>query len=157
MLRFREVSARKMGIVDSPDGTLRFEPSEAEKPSNSENGLAAVRTACDKTSQSPLVEVADKELATNYSFLLMSQMTSCTFAESDRLGKRRSHRLGFPGLACVHCFSSNGSGRYFPSSVKTFADVSKTRESVLLRFVFPLAFNPPSPSPPKRRERGVTG
>ena len=33
-----------MGIVDSPDGTLRFEPSEAEKPSNSENGLAAVIT-----------------------------------------------------------------------------------------------------------------
>lgn len=116
----REDAARKMGLVDTPDG-IRFRPSAP--------GTVAGPPLSSETEEKPsdlLVEANDKQFATEYSFLLMSQMKSCTFAESDRLGKRRSHRVGFPGIACKNCFGANGAGRYFPSSVKTFADVSKT-------------------------------
>lgn len=36
------------------------------------------------------------------------------------------HKVGFPGLACKHCFGGNGSGRFFPLTLKTFSDVSKS-------------------------------
>ena len=53
-------------------------------------------------------------------------MTTCEFTESDRLGKRKCHKLGFPGMACRHCCGCNGSGRFFPLTLKTFSDVSKS-------------------------------
>ena len=109
-----------MGLVDTADG-IRFSPGALSTAVGSAISPESKNRPCDS-----LVEPSDSELATEYSFLLMSQMKPCTFTESDRLGKRRSHRVGFPGIACVHCFGVNGSGRHFPSSVKTFADVSKT-------------------------------
>ena len=36
------------------------------------------------------------------------------------------HVVGFPGLACKHCYGGNGSGRFFPLTLKTFSDVSKS-------------------------------
>jgi hypothetical protein len=53
-------------------------------------------------------------------------MTSCKFTEGDRLGKRKQLPLGFPGIACRHCISDFGSGRFFPSTLKTISDTSKT-------------------------------
>lgn len=53
-------------------------------------------------------------------------MTTCEFTEADRLGKRKCHKLGFPGMACRHCYGCNGSGRFFPLTLKTFSDVSKS-------------------------------
>ncbi|KAL7470434.1 hypothetical protein ACHAXS_010662 [Conticribra weissflogii] len=73
-----------------------------------------------------LVETSDKMFATDYAYFVMEQMTRCTFTEADRLGKRKRHQLGFPGLACKHCFGGNGSGRFFPLTLKTFSDVSKS-------------------------------
>lgn len=75
---------------------------------------------------SPLVLPDDKSTATKYSFLLISQMRRCVFTEADRLGKRKGLTSGFAGLACRHCFDSYGSGRFFPSSIKTLSDTSKT-------------------------------
>ena len=34
--------------------------------------------------------------------------------------------VGFPGIACRHCYGGNGSGRFFPLTLKTFSDVSKS-------------------------------
>ena len=53
-------------------------------------------------------------------------MQPCVFTEADRLGKRKGLPPGFPGLACRHCFGGYGSGRFFPSSIKTLSDTSKT-------------------------------
>ena len=118
-----------MGLVDTPDG-IRHQPSS---PSTSTSIVVGRHASAapyeqndDKEPAQSLVQSGDRDLATEYSFFIMQQMSSCTFAESDRLGKRRSHRFGFPGIACIHCAGKNGSGRYFPSSVKTFADASKT-------------------------------
>lgn len=60
----------------------------------------------------------------------MSQMQPCVFTEADRLGRRRNLEVGFAGLACRHCFGVYGSGRFFPSSVKTMADASKTLDVI---------------------------
>jgi hypothetical protein len=73
-----------------------------------------------------LVEPTDKMFATEYSFFVIEQMTTCEFTEADRLGKRKCHKLGFPGMACRHCYGCNGSGRFFPLTLKTFSDVSKS-------------------------------
>lgn len=74
----------------------------------------------------PLVLPNDKNTATTFSFLLLSQMQPCVFTEADRLGKRKGLPTGFSGLACRHCFGGYGSGRFFPSSIKTLSDTSKT-------------------------------
>jgi hypothetical protein len=38
-----------------------------------------------------LVEPADRVFATEYAYFVMAQMTTCTFTESDRLGKRKGY------------------------------------------------------------------
>lgn len=73
-----------------------------------------------------LVEPGDKCFATDYAYFVMEQMTHCVFTEADRLGKRKFHKVGFPGLACKHCYGGYGSGRFFPLTLKTFSDVSKS-------------------------------
>ena len=74
----------------------------------------------------PLVTPDDKPYATEFSYHLLSQMQPCVFTEADRLGKRKGLPAGFSGLACRHCFGGYGSGRFFPSSIKTLSDTSKT-------------------------------
>ena len=73
-----------------------------------------------------LVEPADRTLSTSFSYFLMSQMRKCHFVEADRLGKRKALPAGFPGLSCRHCYGGFGSGRFFPSTLKTLSDTSKT-------------------------------
>jgi hypothetical protein len=78
------------------------------------------------TDSAPLVTAEDEPCATAFSYHLLSQMQPCVFTEADRLGKRKGLPPGFPGLACRHCFGGYGSGRFFPSSIKTLSDTSKT-------------------------------
>jgi hypothetical protein len=78
------------------------------------------------TDSAPLVTTDDEPYATAFSYHLLSQMQPCVFTEADRLGKRKGLPPGFPGLACRHCFGGYGSGRFFPSSIKTLSDTSKT-------------------------------
>jgi hypothetical protein len=78
------------------------------------------------TNTAPLVTPEDELCSTKFSFHLISQMQPCVFTEADRLGKRKGLPPGFPGLACRHCFGGYGSGRFFPSSIKTLSDTSKT-------------------------------
>lgn len=80
----------------------------------------------DATCTIPLVVETDKPYATDFSYQLMDQMQPCVFTEADRLGKRKGLPPGFPGLACRHCFGGYGSGRFFPSTIKTLSDTSKT-------------------------------
>ena len=82
---------------------------------------------------SPLVFPNDDQF-TKFSYLLMSQMRRCVFTEADRLGKRKGLTNGFAGLACRHCFGGFGSGRFFPSSIKTLSDTSKTLDVIFHHF-----------------------
>ena len=98
---------------------------EAAKAGGSVNELAP-KSGLEMADSAPLVTMADKPYATTFSYHLLSQMQPCVFTEADRLGKRKGLPPGFPGLACRHCFGGYGSGRFFPSSIKTLSDTSKT-------------------------------
>lgn len=96
-----------------------------------------------------IVDSSDKKYATNYSYGVMKEVTLAHFNEHDRRGKRQHIPVGFPGLACKHCNGlrmpsstsedeSNSSnfrlyqrtGRYFPSTIKTFSDTKKTLNAI---------------------------
>ena len=94
------------------------------KANNIKPGEAPTEDALTETA--PLTTPEDKSYSTAFSYHLLSQMQPCVFTEADRLGKRKGLPPGFPGLACRHCFGGYGSGRFFPSSIKTLSDTSKT-------------------------------
>ena len=114
-------AAKKLGLVDTSKGVF-FRSSELPTSQEISKPRAVQRTE----PLVRLVEAGDKNFATDYAFYVMEQMTTCVFTEADRLGKRKCHKVGFPGLACRHCYGGNGSGRFFPLTLKTFSDVSKS-------------------------------
>jgi hypothetical protein len=130
-------SALSQGLVDTPNG-IRFLASHAGP---NQSSASASQKSTDNTSADaaqpapvlrdmkpgpPLVLPEDKPFATAFSYALLGQMQRCFFTEADRLGKRKGLPNGFAGLACRHCFGGYGSGRFFPSTVKTLSDTSKT-------------------------------
>jgi TolA-binding protein len=95
----------------------------AEQNNQTETSISMEK---DKMASTLLVVPDDKPYSTSFSYHLLAQMQPCVFTEADRLGKRKGLPPGFPGLACRHCFGGFGSGRFFPSSIKTLSDTSKT-------------------------------
>jgi hypothetical protein len=98
------------------------------------NVAVNARPGKDATGGAPstvLVLPSEKRDTTTFTFHIMSQLRPCAFTEADRLGRRRGLEVGYRGLACRHCLGEHGcSGRFFPSSVKTMADASKTLDVV---------------------------
>lgn len=122
--------AKKKSSDETTRASEDGEYSHPNVPLNTRNEEATVDNIQD-TEQSlansaPLVAPDDEQVATQFSFYLLGQMQMCVFTEADRLGKRKGLPPGFPGLACRHCFGGYGSGRFFPSSIKTLSDTSKT-------------------------------
>jgi hypothetical protein len=121
----------------SGTGIKEVSMSERKMPSSPRSKRGAVRDSAmvpgsvaggldPDTAAGPLVSIHDKPYSTGFSYHLLSQMQPCVFTEADRLGKRKGLPPGYPGLACRHCFGGYGSGRFFPSSIKTLSDTSKT-------------------------------
>ena len=115
-------AARKLGLVDTSKGVFFQQSNHIVEVST----VAAVQQPSKHVPLVCLVEPSDKIFATEYSYFVMEQMTTCVFTEADRLGKRKCHIVGFAGMACKHCVGGNGSGRFFPLTLKTFSDVSKS-------------------------------
>ena len=143
-------SAKALGLIDTPNG-IQFStigvqrlPHAAEifstdHGASPESNLLLLPKAISTSSivggenslfsdieGGPLVAPEYKYLATAYSYALLSQMQACVFTEADRLGKRKGLPLSFAGLACRHYYGGYGSGRFFPSNIKTMSDTSKT-------------------------------
>mmetsp|Transcript_21492 Transcript_21492/g.44977 ORF Transcript_21492/g.44977 Transcript_21492/m.44977 type:complete len:738 (+) Transcript_21492:74-2287(+) len=135
-------SATKLGLVDAPDGIkLDKAKHEAHLMACAQGGVDQHKSGVGVSSTSsltggsvpeapPLVLPSDKRNTTAFTFHLITQMQPCVFTEADRLGRRRGLKVGFAGLACRHCFGAYGSGRFFPSSVKTMSDASKTLDVI---------------------------
>jgi len=120
-------SAAKLGLIDTPHGIrLDKELYLKEKREIEKSPKLQEETS----SQAPIVLPTDKRYTTSFTFQVMSQLQPCTFTEADRLGRRRGLKVGYAGLACRHCVGGYGSGRFFPSSVKTMSDASKTLDVV---------------------------
>jgi len=121
MFKSNEERVKREEAVQS---SAEAETSEAKPAAEQKaDAAAAVEPASPET---PIVIPEDEPYGTAFSYYLLQQMRPCVFAEADRLGKRKGLPPGFPGLACKHCFGGYGSGRFFPSSIKTLSDTSKT-------------------------------
>ena len=78
-----------------------------------------------------LVVESDRKLATAFSHAVLSEFGPTKFKETDRQGKRKGLKIGFPGMSCLHCNgTTKKGGRFFPSTIKTMADTKKTLMSI---------------------------
>eukprot|EP00538_Stauroneis_constricta_P000200 CAMPEP_0119571158 /NCGR_PEP_ID=MMETSP1352-20130426/43976_1 /TAXON_ID=265584 /ORGANISM="Stauroneis constricta, Strain CCMP1120" /LENGTH=1016 /DNA_ID=CAMNT_0007620837 /DNA_START=432 /DNA_END=3482 /DNA_ORIENTATION=+ len=118
-----DTAANVDGKDNNTDASGNQESSVAAAAGSNTAGAAAAGGLDNMTC---LVTPEDEPYATKFSFHLLAQMQPCKFKEADRLGKRKGLPHGFSGLACRHCFGGYGSGRFFPSSIKTLSDTSKT-------------------------------
>jgi hypothetical protein len=79
---------------------------------------------------SSLVTPKERDVVTDYLFLLMEQMETCQFTEDDRMGGRskvKDNQVGFRGMQCKYCRGKAGFGRYFPTSVDALALANSDR------------------------------
>lgn len=119
--QYWEDSATRLGMVDT-DAGVRFCRSPGvleDKPASPTN-----------TGSQKVVVEEDKEMVTDYLFLLLDQMETCQFTEEDRTGGRskiKNNCVGFPGMQCKHCKGKAGFGRYFPTSVSALALANSDR------------------------------
>jgi hypothetical protein len=134
-------SALRMGLYDTPDGIRLNKEMYLQTKMNAKRGEGVSGNVSMPSSGGgnalnedpnapPLVLPTDKRYTTAFTFHLMAQMQPCVFTEADRLGRRRNLEVGFAGLACRHCFGGHGNGRFFPSSIKTMSDASKTLDAI---------------------------
>lgn len=133
--KYWALSAEKLGLIDSPDGIRLDKDAHAAHVAAQEGNVTVdARQEIDATvdeSSTLLVSPSEKHDTTTFTFHVMSQLRPCVFTEADRLGRRRGLKVGFPGLACRHCHGEHvRSGRFFPGTIKTMADASKTLDVV---------------------------
>jgi hypothetical protein len=126
-------SARDIGLSDIPPDpskkgawgiTFRRDPLQPS-PAD-ELDLEMANEAPLAISKNSLIREEDRGECTDQVLLLMRQVRPCQFNNSDRRagsGSRgRDRAIDFPGLCCMHCSSSNSSGRYFPMNAKNLTD-----------------------------------
>ena len=88
----------------------------------SENELSAPDTSMHSTTKAELlVSPTDKELVSDYLYVLMQQVERVCLTQSERVGNRKTMSLGLPGFGCRHCLPSNRKGmcRFFPARRRT--------------------------------------
>jgi hypothetical protein len=95
------------------------EPEEEEEPEDTGPPVPQVEPY-------PLVLPEDQDLISDYLYLTLEQMAPCNLLEADKVGCYKGRKVGFPGLACMHCVGQAGCGRYFPASE---ASLSQTTTS----------------------------
>lgn len=122
--QYWEDSARRLGMIDTAHG-VRFSrtPGDLGGPEPSPRPLKPLAAK-------PIVYEGDRELVTDYLYLLMEQMETCRFAEEDRTGGRskiKDNEVGFPGMQCKHCQGKAGFGRYFPATSSALALANSDR------------------------------
>jgi hypothetical protein len=138
--QYWEDSARRIGMVDTARGVRFYRPPGDEGPTGPSLAPHYIVTGNGPTKDTissvtnlhakPVVQEDDKDLVTDYLFLLMDQMQTCRFTEEDRTGGRskiKDNHVGFPGMECRHCLGRAGFGRYFPSSVSALSLANSDR------------------------------
>jgi hypothetical protein len=124
-------AARRLHMCDTPYG-VRFtrDPNCETLPEEDQGDRKKPSKSRLADSCRSLVSANDKELVTDYLFLIMDQMKVCEFSEEDRAGGRSKVKdipVGFPGMECKHCSGRAGWGRYFPLSLHTLTLANSDR------------------------------
>mmetsp|Transcript_26745 Transcript_26745/g.74935 ORF Transcript_26745/g.74935 Transcript_26745/m.74935 type:complete len:698 (+) Transcript_26745:160-2253(+) len=127
--QYWEDSAKRLGMINTPSG-VRFTRAPGLIAPTKRVPPPAVADQVSKRPSMPVVELEDRQLITDYLFVLMDQMQTCYFTEEDRSGGRskvKSNPVGFPGIMCKHCHGKAGFGRYFPTSANALALANSDR------------------------------
>ena len=120
--RFWMYSAMKIGMADSSDGIILNEQTIASGKNSAPFGNFPGQRWADDTYRSiPLVVKSDKNLVSEFLYLLMEQVQVVHLTDTERIGNRRSLRLGLPGIACRACCDHHRLGlcRMFPARRRT--------------------------------------
>lgn len=73
-----------------------------------------------------LLKPSHENLVTRFNYAVMCQLEVTEFQKEDRRGNRSTIPLSFKGVMCRHCQGKTSrTGRYFPSSIKSFSDSEK--------------------------------
>ena len=127
--KYWEDSAKRLGMEDTKQG-VRFMRPPGDLGPVPEAPTAGEAPQSNRKGGKPIVREDDKDLVTDYLYLLMDQMQTCHFTEEDRSGGRNKIKdisLDFPGYECKHCHGRAGFGRYFPSSVSALSLANSDR------------------------------
>ncbi|KAG7341917.1 hypothetical protein IV203_007009 [Nitzschia inconspicua] len=128
--QYWEDSAKRLGMVDTSRGVRFIRPPGDLGPLQEPDSPEASSSKEIPNGGRPVVLQEDKELVTDYLYLLMEQMQTCFFTEEDRTGGRSKIKdisLNFPGYECRHCHGRAGFGRYFPTSVAALSLANSDR------------------------------
>jgi hypothetical protein len=128
--QYWEDSAKRLGMVDTSRGVRFIRPPGDLGPVQQPQAAAGQCVMKQQNVTGPVVLQEDKDLVTDYLFLLMEQMQTCFFTEEDRTGGRskiKNISLNFPGYECRHCHGRAGFGRYFPTSVAALSLANSDR------------------------------
>ena len=120
--RYWVYSGLKIGMADSKEGIYMTTETRMA-------GLASLPFGVDPNTpwgddsyaNIPLVQPADREDASEFLYLLMSQVQPVRLTEAECIGNRRSLRVGLPGFACKYCCEQRRLGlcRMFPARRRT--------------------------------------
>lgn len=120
--RFWVYSAMKIGMADSPEGIVITERTRANCASIPPFGTSPEQTWADDAYASvPLALQGDRSLVSEFLFTVMSQVQIVRLTDSERIGNRRSLKLGLPGIGCRYCCEHRRLGlcRVFPARRRT--------------------------------------
>lgn len=109
-------AAEKLGMVDSDNGikmTLESQAKARHKPPFGTCGDNAPNT---RAPPKLLVIPEDLRVTSDFLYTLMSQVQVVHLIESERVGKRKTLRVGLPGFGCRYCCHVGrcGLSRMFP-------------------------------------------
>jgi hypothetical protein len=120
--RYWIYSAMKIGMADSRKGIIVDETTRARGANTPPFGTSPEQqTADEETKDVPLVLPEDRAIVSDFLFLLMSHSQLVFLTEVERVGNRRSLRLGLPGFGCRCCSQHKRLGlcRMFPARRRT--------------------------------------
>lgn len=119
-------AARRTGMVNTPKGIQIDDASRqaaARIPPFGTNSDTKASLLLEREDTAPLVFPEDKELLENnlYWYVLMEQVQRVRLCASERVGNRKSLRIGLPGFGCRYCCQAGrlGLSRIFPARRRT--------------------------------------
>jgi len=80
-----------------------------------------------------LAEAPDRHLVSDILLGTIAQMKKAEVTEGDRIGRCKNHPIGFVGMCCKWCGGKAGKpgfGRYFPSSIRSLAQVDSCQHMI---------------------------
>lgn len=112
----------EVNVSINEDSTNKNDPKKSKEDDDDEN------FSWDRIiGNSEVVTISDRGLISDAQLAAIAQMSLCKLTEVDRIGWFKNRSIGFGGLCCKHCGGRPSFGRYFPNSVRSFAQTTSSQ------------------------------